>query len=291
MEDYIIRALADNGNIRAFVAKTTLLVEEARNIHNTSPVATAALGRVLTASAIMGAMLKNENDTLTIQIKGNGELGGVVAISDSSSNVRGYVYNPLVDIPLKENGKLDVSGAIGAGYLNIIKDLGMKEPYTGIIPLVSGEIGEDLAYYFAKSEQINSVIGLGVLIEKDESVISAGGFIIQAMPGIEEESIVKLEKSLENVNSISNLFKEYNTAEEVLKFILKDFEISIEDKIPTKYMCTCSKERIEKALISIGKKELISLIEEKGEAELVCHFCNEKYNYNKKELQDLYDSI
>lgn len=289
MKDYVIRAIANNENIRAFAVNTTCLVERARLIHKASPVAIAALGRTLTAGSLMSVMLKGEKDTLTIQIKGNGPLGGVVAIADSKCNVRGYVYNPDVQLPLTENYKLDVGGAMGKGYLNVIKDIGLKEPYTGQVPLVSGEIGEDLAYYFLKSEQINSAVGLGVLVERDYSISIAGGFIIQVMPDISEDTVDKLENSINKINSVTNLFKEYNTPEEVLKHILKDFNITIVDKVPTQYLCTCSKQRVEKALISIGKEELNALIEEQGEAELSCHFCDKIYNFDKKDLQRLYN--
>lgn len=289
MKDYIVRGIADNDEIRVFCAVTTELVERSREMHKLSPVAAAALGRTLTASAMMGIMLKGEKDNITVQVKGKGPLGGIVAISDSKANVRGYVHNPEVDMPDKNNGKLDVGGAVGPGYLNVIKDLGLKEPYIGQVPLVSGEIGEDLAYYFAKSEQINSAVGLGVLIEKDYTVGVAGGFIIQAMPGISEESLNKLEESIGKIDSISALFKEYSTPEEVVKFILKDFDISIIDKIFAKYECDCMRERVEKALISLGENELLSLIEEQGGAELTCHFCDKVYDFNKEELEMLYN--
>lgn len=289
MKDYIVRAIADNENIRVFCCVTTNLVERARNIHNTTPVATAALGRVLSACSMMGIMSKGEKDTITIQIKGSGPLGGILGISDSKANVRGYVHNPEVELPLKPNGKLDVSRAVGEGYLNIIKDLGLKDPYIGQVPLISGEIGEDLAYYFTKSEQINSVVGLGVLIERDYTVGIAGGFIIQAMPGISEESLSKLENCISGVESVTNLFKQYRSPEEVVKFILKGFEITFTDTIETKYECNCSKDRVERALISMGKKDLLDLIETQGQAELTCHFCDRVYNFEKEDLQALYE--
>lgn len=289
MKDYVVRAIANNENIRAFAALSTNLVEEASRLHNTTPVATAALGRMLTACTMMGVMLKGENHTLTLQIKGDGPLGGVVAVGDSKANVRGYVYNPEVDIPLKGNGKLDVGGSIGEGTLTVIKDIGMREPYIGKVALISGEIGEDLTYYFHKSEQINSAVGLGVLIERDYSIAVSGGFIVQVMPEIEEESIEKLEKNIAEITSVTELFKKYETPEEVLKQILSGFDITITDKIDANYLCTCSKERVERALISIGKAELKSLIEEQGEAEMSCHFCNKKYYFDKTELQRLYN--
>lgn len=289
MKDYVVRAIANNENIRAFAALSTNLVEEASRLHNTTPVATAALGRMLTACTMMGVMLKGENHTLTLQIKGDGPLGGVVAVGDSKANVRGYVYNPEVDIPLKSNGKLDVGGSIGEGTLTVIKDIGMREPYIGKVALISGEIGEDLTYYFHKSEQINSAVGLGVLIERDYSIAVSGGFIVQVMPEIEEESIEKLEKNIAEITSVTGLFKKYETPEEVLKQILSGFDITITDKIDANYLCTCSKERVERALISIGKAELKSLIEEQGEAEMFCHFCNKKYYFDKTELQRLYN--
>lgn len=289
MQDYIIRAITKSKHIRAFVADTTNLVEKARSIHNTSPVATAALGRTLTCAAIMGIMLKGEKDTLTVQIKGKGELGGIVAIGDTKANVRGYVYNPNVDIPLKTNGKLDVSGAIGKGYLNVIKDIGLKEPYGGQVPLVSGEIAEDFTYYFLKSEQINSAVGMGVLIDRDYSVAISGGFIIQVMPDIEEEEMQKLENIINEIFSVTDLFKTHKNPESVLKVLLEEFEIEIIDRINTNYKCTCSRGRMEKALISMGKKELQELIDDQGQAELGCQFCGSKYIFNKSELESLYN--
>jgi len=288
MKDYIIRAITKSKHIRIFVASTTNLVEKARSMHDTYPVATAALGRTLTASAIMGIMLKGDNDTLTIQIKGKGELGGIVVVSDSKANVRGYVNNPSVDIPLNAKGKLDVSGAIGKGYLNVIKDIGLKDTYGGQVPLISGEIAEDIAYYFLKSDQINSAVGMGVLVDRDYSVIVSGGFIIQAMPDIEEDEIVKLENVISDISSVTDLFNEHITPEKVLEVILKDFEYEILDKVDTNYKCTCSKDRMERALISLGKDELRSLIDEQGEAELNCQFCDEKYIFNKEALNSLY---
>lgn len=288
MKDYIIRAITDDENIRAFCSITTETVENARRIHNTSPVATAALGRTLTAAGIMGVMSKGDDDTITIQIKGNGPLGGIVAVSDSKANVRGYVHNPDIDMPINSRGKLNVGGAVGKGYLNIIKDMGLKEPYIGQVPLVSGEIGEDLAYYFTVSEQINSAVGLGVLIEKDLSVAVSGGFIIQVMPGISETAVEKLENSIKEISSITNLFKEYNSPEEIIKYILREFEVKITDKNPTVYKCNCSKERVERALISLGKKELQKLIDEQGQVELNCHFCDKVYQFNKEELLKLF---
>lgn len=288
MKDYIVRAIADNGNIRAFAATTKILVEEARNIHNTTPVATAALGRTLTVGAIMGIMLKGEKGSITVQIKGDGPLGGIVAISDSKANVRGYVYNPGVELPSNNKRKLDVSKAIGKGYLNIIADLGLKEPYSGQVPLVSGEIAEDIAYYFQKSEQINSAVGLGVLVEKDYSVAVSGGFIIQAMPGIEDETTKKVEEKIKSITSVTALFKQLGSPENVLEYLLNGLEMSQTDKVPTRYLCTCSRDRIERALISLGRTELNSLIKEQGQAELTCHFCDKNYCFNKDELEKLH---
>jgi len=288
MSDYIIRAAADDGSVRAFACITTDTVNEAFRHHNTSPVATAALGRVLTAASMMGAMLKGENDTVSIQLTGGGPLGRVLAVSDSKSRVRGYVDNPMVDMPLNANGKLDVGRAVGLdGFLTVINDIGMKEPYIGKIPLVTGEVGDDLTKYFAVSEQVPSAVGLGVLVDKDYSVKTSGGFIIQVMPEATEEDIQKLETNLEAVKSVTALLSEGKTPEDILKLLLFGFEYHITDNTETCYKCNCSRERVERALISIGAEELNKIIEEDGESELSCHFCSKKYHFDREELQRL----
>lgn len=289
MADYIIRAAADNGSIRAFTCTTKDTVNEAFSHHNTSPVATAALGRLLTAAAMMGAMLKGEKDTVSLQLTGSGPLGRVLAVSDSQSRVRGYVDNPLADMPLNSHGKLDVGGAVGkeGGFLTVINDIGLKEPYIGKIPLVTGEVGDDLTKYFAVSEQIPSAVGLGVLVDRDYRVKHAGGFIIQVMPEATEEDITRLETNLSAVKSVTALMEEGKSPEDILAMLLFGFEYHITDTLDTCYKCNCTRERVERALISIGSGELERLIEEDGKAELSCQFCSVKYNFSKEELEAL----
>ncbi len=287
MEDYIIRATAGNGSIRAFAATTREMVQHAREIHHTSPVASAALGRMLTAAAMMGSMLKGEKDLVTLQIRGLGPLKGIVVSADANARVKGYVFNPNVDIPSKYPGKLDVSGAIGQGYMSVIRDIGMREPYAGRIQLVSGEIAEDLTYYFAQSEQTPSAVGLGVLVETDTSIRRAGGFIIQLLPDATEEMIAKLEQKLNTIPYVTDLLDMGKTPEDILEMILGDMDLKIMDKVPTEFYCNCTKERVEKALISIGKEELEKIITEDKKANLHCHFCNKEYAFTESELQAL----
>jgi len=284
MNDYIVRATAGNGSIRAFAATTRDLVQHAREVHHTSPVASAALGRMLTAAAMMGTMLKGDKDILTLQIRGEGPLQGIVVTSDSKAQVKGYVFNPGVEVPDLIPGKLNVSGAIGAGHLSIIKDIGMKEPYAGKIELVTGEIAEDLTYYFAQSEQTPSAIGLGVLVETDTSIRRAGGFIIQLLPDATDEMIDKLEKKLATIPYVSDLLDMGLTPEDILNMILGDFDLKIVDKIPTTFYCNCTRERVEKALISIGREELEKIIREDKKANLHCHFCSKEYDFNEEQL-------
>ena len=288
MKDHIIRALSKNGEIRAFVAHTTHLVNKAQKIHQTYPVATAALGRALTAGAMMGAMLKGEKDSLTIQIKGDGPLGGILVVGDSKANVKGYVHNPQVETIHKANGKLDVGTAVGKnGYLNIVRDFGLKEPYIGQVSLVSGEIAEDLTYYYAKSEQIPSVVALGVLVDVDYSVKVAGGFILQLMPEASERTIDKLESVVKELKPVTQLISEGMTPEDILTNVFGDFEWEMGEKMDTQFACDCSRKRITNVLIALGREELENIIREDGKAELTCHFCNNKYNFDKKELEKL----
>ena len=284
MNDYIVRATAGNGSIRAFAATTRDLVQHAREVHHTSPVASAALGRMLTAAAMMGTMLKGEKDILTLQVRGEGPLQGIVVTSDSKAQVKGYVFNPGVEVPDLIPGKLNVSGAIGAGHMSIIKDIGMREPYAGKIELVTGEIAEDLTYYFAQSEQTPSAIGLGVLVETDTSIRRAGGFIIQLLPDATDEMIDKLEKKLATIPYVSDLLDMGATPEDILQMILGDFDLNILDKVPTTFYCNCTRERVEKALISIGKEELEKIIREDKKANLHCHFCSKEYDFNEEQL-------
>lgn len=287
MSDYIIRATAANNQIRAFAAVTTETVETARKAHNTSPVATAALGRLLTGGVMMGVMMKGEKDILTLQIHAGGPLQGITVTADSKGRVKGYVGNPNVCIPANSKGKLDVAGAVGVGFMNVIKDMGMKEPYLGQVALQTSEIAEDLTYYFATSEQVPSAVGLGVLMNKDNTVRQAGGFIVQLMPFAEESVISKLEENVAKVNSVTNLLEEGHTAESLLEAVLDGFDIEINDRMPAEFYCNCSKQRVEKALVSIGRKDLNELIQEGKEVELNCHFCNTNYTFSVEELKEI----
>lgn len=287
MNDYIIRATAANDQIRAFAAVTTEMVETAREHHNTSPVATAALGRLLTAGAMMGSMMKGEKDVLTLQIKADGPLQGITVTADSQGNVKGYVGNPDVCIPANSKGKLDVAGAVGPGFLTVIKDMGLKEPYSGQVMLQTCEIAEDLTYYFATSEQVPSAVGLGVLMNKNNTVRQAGGFIVQLMPFAEEEVISRLEQNVQKINSVTNLLEEGHTPESLLEKVLEGFDVQINEKMDTRFRCNCSKERVAKALISIGRKELNEMIQEGKPIEMNCHFCNTNYNFTVEELKEI----
>lgn len=287
MEDYIIRATAANDTVRAFVATTKNMVQTAREIHDTSPVVTAALGRTMTAAAMMGLMLKGDNDIITLQIKGDGPIKGIVVTADNKANVKGYVFNPYVDIPLKSEGKLDVGGAVGKGTLNVLKDLGLKKPYNGQVPLVSGEIAEDLTYYFAKSEQTPTVVGLGVLIDVDTSVKQSGGFIIQLMPNADERTISILEDKIKSINSVTQMLEQNKTPEDILQIILGDLDFKIMENNKTQFYCNCSRERVEKALISIGIKDLEDILEKDKQTKLHCHFCNKEYDFNQNQLEQI----
>lgn len=289
MSDYIIRATAAEGQIRAFAATTRELVEYARSAHNTSPVATAALGRLLTAGTMMGVMMKGEKDLLTIKINGDGPIGGLTVTADSKGNVKGYAYNPGVMLPPNEKGKLDVGGALGVGVLSVIKDIGLKEPYEGQTILVTSEIAEDLTYYFATSEQTPSSVALGVLMNRDNTVRQAGGFILQLLPGASEEVISALEDKLAGVSSVTSLLDEGKTPEMILEYMLGDFGLEILDRLPAAFQCNCSKERIEKALISVGRKELQDMIDDGETIEVNCHFCNKNYPVTVAGLKTLMD--
>lgn len=287
MSDYIIRATAAEGQIRAFAATTKEMVEYAREAHNTSPVATAALGRLLTAGAMMGVMMKGDKDILTIKIEGDGPIRGLTVTADAKGNVKGYAVNPEVMLPPNEKGKLDVGGALGIGVLSVIKDIGLKEPYVGQTILVTSEIAEDLTYYFATSEQTPSSVALGVLMNRENTVRQAGGFILQMMPGASEEVIAALENKLNEITSITALLDEGMTPEQVLEHILGDFGMEILDKIPTRFACNCTRDRIEKALISVGKTELQAMIDDGKTIEVNCHFCNKHYPVTVDELKNL----
>lgn len=284
MKDYIVRATAADSQVRAFAITAGELVEEARRRHNTSPVATAALGRLLAGGAMMGSMMKNDTDMLTVKVRGNGPLGGITVTADSKANVKGYVENPDVMLPPK-NGKLDVGGAVGIGIMQVIKDMGLKEPYVGDTMLVTSEIAEDLTYYFASSEQVPSSVGLGVLMERDNTVKCAGGFIIQMMPFATEETIAQIEENLKRVTSVTELLDKGFTPERILEELLGNVGLEITDTMLAKFTCNCSKERVEKAVASIGRKDIREMIDEGKDIEVKCHFCNSAYNYTVEDLK------
>lgn len=287
MTDYIVRATAAQGQIRAFAATTRGLTEFARNAHNTSPVATAALGRLLTGGAMMGAMMKGEKDLLTIKIEGDGPIGGLTVTADSRGNVKGYVFHPEVMLPPSDKGKLDVGGALGIGVLTVIRDIGLKEPYVGQTILVSGEIAEDLTYYFATSEQTPSSVALGVLMNRENTVRQAGGFIIQLLPGASEEIISGLERTLGEMEPVTALLDKGLTPEMLLEEVIGAYGLEIQDRMPVQFACSCSRQRIEKALVSVGKKELQSMIDDGKTIEVNCHFCNKHYPVTVEELEEL----
>ena len=287
MEDYIIRGTAADNQVRFFAAYTREVVETARKAHNTSPVATAALGRLLTAGAMMGSMCKNDSEMLTLKVECDGPIGGLLVTADSHANVKGYVHHPEVMLPIREDGKLDVGGALGHGYINVIKDIGLKDPYVGKTDLVSGEIAEDLTYYFAVSEQIPSSVALGVLMEKNNTVKHAGGFVIQLMPYASEEVIAALETKIAQFTSVTNNLDHGKMPEDIMEDLLGDLGMTIYDKVPTKFYCNCSKERVEKAVISVGEKELQSMIDDGKPIEVNCHFCNTHYTFTVDDLKHM----
>ncbi len=284
----IIRAIAEDGSVMACAIDSTDIAGKAEQIHQTSAVVTAALGRLLTAASMMGAMLKGEQDSLTLRMAGDGPAGSVIAVSDSRGNVRGYVGNPVVEIPLNQRGKLDVAGAVGRnGTLYVIKDIGLREPYVGQVPIVSGEIAEDITSYFAVSEQIPTVCALGVLVSPDLTVKVAGGFIVQLLPGAEEDSITRLEHNIEGMDSITSLMAGGVTPEDICLRVLDGFKPQILDEFTTDYICRCSKDKYEKALAAIGREELTDIIEQDKHAEVVCHFCNKRYEFSEQELKNI----
>ncbi|MCM1538932.1 MAG: Hsp33 family molecular chaperone HslO [bacterium] len=285
MEDYIVRATAADAQIRAFAATTRNLVETARQYHNTSPVITAALGRLLTAGAMMGSMLKGDRDVLTIQIKGDGPAGGLTVTADAKADVKGYAVQPQVILPPNAAGKLNVGGAVGKGSLRVIKDMGLKEPYVGQTALQTGEIAEDLTYYFAVSEQVPSSVGLGVLMNKNNTVRQAGGFIVQLMPFAGDEVITRLEENLKSIRSVTAMLDAGDTPERILEQVLDGLDVKITDTLPTAYRCGCSKERVERAIISIGKKDISEMIGEGKEIEVSCQFCDRIYKFGVEELK------
>lgn len=290
MSDYIVRAIAAKGQIRAFAATTKDTVEKARQLHNTSPIATVALGRLLTGGAMMGVTMKSDADILTVQIKGNGPIGAMTVTADPKGNVKGFVGNPEVMLPLKD-GKLDIAGAVGIGVLSVIKDIGLKEPYVGDTILITSEIADDLTYYYATSEQVPSSVGLGVLMTKENTVEQAGGFIIQLMPDATEEVIDKLEKRIKEVKSVTEMLENGMTPEKILEHILGDMELEILDTVQTQFHCNCSKERVSKAVMSIGAKDLKEMVDDNKPIEVNCHFCNSHYTFSPEELEQMLEAV
>ena len=288
MRDEIVRAITADGLVKAAAITGRDLVERARNIHTLLPVATAALGRTLMAASLMGDAMKSDGSSLTLQIKGGGPLGTILAVSDEAGNVRGYVQNPHVELMEKAPGKLDVGRAVGeTGSLTVIKDLGMKEPYVGTIDLLSGEIADDIAAYFVESEQIPTACALGVLVGTDQSVTSAGGYLIQLLPGAGEDIITKIEAGVQRVGSVSHALEGGLDGAGLLRAVLSDFDLEILETHPVEYRCYCSRDRVTRALISMGREELSSLIQEQGQAELTCQFCDQIYRYSKEELEEI----
>jgi len=288
MSDEIVRAITGDGLVKAVSITGRDLVERARNVHTLLPMATAALGRVLMGASMMGDMLKEQNGSLTLQIKGGGPLGTILAVSDCEGNVRGYVQNPHVDLMEKYQGKLDVGAAVGLdGTLTVIRDIGLKEPYVGSIGLFSGEIADDLAMYFVESEQVPTACALGVLVDTDQSVTAAGGYLVQLLPGAGEEIISKIEAGVKKLGSVSHALAGGLDGEGLLKAVLSDFDLEILERHPVEYRCYCSRDRVSRALISMGKKDLAQMIQEQGQAELTCQFCDQVYRYTREELEAL----
>ena len=289
MSDRIVRAITSDGMVQAAAVSSRELTERARQIHKTLPVATAALGRALAGASLMGNALKGQGASLTLQIKGTGPLGTILTVADPAGNVRGYVANPQVDIPLRPDGKLDVGAAVGAegGTMTVIKDLNMKEPYVGTVDLLGGEIAEDIAGYFVESEQIPTACGLGVLIERDQSVRAAGGYLIQLMPGASEDTIVKVEGGIMAAGNVSAILDKDDDPEQLLRQVMSDFDLKILETSPVEYRCYCSRARVERALISLGKDELQQLLEEQGHCSMTCQFCDAVYDFSGEELRTL----
>lgn len=287
MNDYLVKAIAFNGQVRAYAVRSTNTIGEAQRRHYTWPTASAALGRTMTAGVMMGAMLKGE-EKLTIKIEGGGPIGAILVDSNSKGEVRGYVTNPQTHFDLNEQGKLDVRRAVGTdGFLSVVKDIGLRDYFTGQVPIVSGELGEDFTYYFVTSEQVPSSVGVGVLVNPDNSILAAGGFIIQLMPGTDDETITEIENRLKVIPPVSKLIEKGLTPEEILFELLGQEKVKILEKMPVAFECNCSKERFGNAIISLGKEEIQEMIEQDGKAEVQCHFCNEKYHFSKEELEVL----
>lgn len=286
-KDYMVRATAADGQIRAFAITSRNLVEEARKIHDLSPICSAALGRLMSGALMMGDMLKNDKDALTVTIDGDGPIGGLLATVNNKGEVKGYVKNNAVALPNNEAGHLNVGGAVGNGTLTVIRDLGLKDPYVGTIQLLSGEIADDLTCYFVESEQIPSSVGLGVLVNKDFSIMEAGGFIVQLMPGASEEAISKLESNIQGMKTVTDILREGKTPEDLLNMVLEGFEFEITDNKPVKFHCGCDRDRVERALILLGKKELENLASDGEDIEIKCHFCGKAYSFTTEDLKGM----
>lgn len=287
MSDTILRAIARDAGIQISAAATTGLVERAREIHDTTPVATAALGRTLTATAIMGSQLKTDDGSVTVQVKGNGPLGTIVCVGDADGWVRGYLQNPGCELPLRADGKLDVGGGVGRGYLMVIKDIGLKDPITGTVALVNGEIAEDLTRYFAESEQIPSACALGVLVDTNRSVKCAGGWLVQLMPGVKDADIDRLEANLAKIEPMTAMLDKGMTLEQIVQTVLDGFTVDFLQTDAIGYRCACSREKVERALLSMGKDELSKMAEEQEKSEVTCQFCDKVYVFSREELRQL----
>ena len=287
MPDILTKAVTKNGLIRIYAVNSKNIVGAAQDYHKTLPLATAALGRLLTGATLMGSMMKEEDSSLTLQLHGDGILGRVLAVANSKGEVKGYVENPLAELPLNKCGKIDVGGGIGRGYLSVVKDLKLKEPYIGQVPIQTGEIGDDIAFYFAQSEQVPSLVALGVLVDRDYTVKQAGGFIVQIMPDCDEFNLKKFEKAAENITSVTAMLERGLLNEELIREVMKDFEVDILENVNVDYVCDCSDERMRRGITSLGKTEIQSIIDEQGEAEIVCQFCNKTYLYDKVELEKM----
>lgn len=290
--DYMIRAIDEHKSFRIFAVKSTNVVETARQLHNTSATASAALGRTLTAGLMMGYMMKGDKDKLTVKLNGGGPIGTILVTADNSGHIKGYVDNPHVEVERKESGKLNVGAAVGVnGKLTVIRDIGMREPYVGTSDIVTGEIGEDIALYYFLSEQTSSAVALGVLVNQDTSIKSAGGIIVQPLPNIEDEDLKKLEDLFKNMKSVSEYFDTEDDVEVIVKRIFENFNVTITEKIPAEFVCDCSRDRIEGVLVSVGKDEIKKMIDEDKKAEIVCHFCNKKYEFNEDELKNILQNL
>ncbi len=287
MQDKLTKAVTKNGLIRICAVNSKNIVQAAHDYHKTLPLATAALGRLLTGAVIMGSMMKEENSSITLQLHGDGPLGRVLAVANSKGEVKGYVENPFANLPLNRFGKIDVGSGVGNGYMSVVKDLRLKEPYIGQVPIQTGEIGDDLAFYFAQSEQVPSLVALGVLVDRDYSVKQAGGFIVQIMPDCDEFNLRKFEKAAENIKSVTSMLERGLSNEEIIRAVMQDFEIDILEETEVGYVCDCCDERMQRAIVSLGKKEIQDIIDEQGEAEIVCQFCSKAYNYTKADLEDM----